>query len=119
MGLSFPPKIDKRCLLCEAEAFVPVLRRSDVPVLLNRTYDDPQSARRAPVGQLDIACCQNCSFVTNLAFDPSLITYDPKYENDQTHSPAFGLHLSAMAQRVLNAVQGKSEIGIVEVGCGQ
>jgi len=109
----------KPCPLCGSESFFPLIERPKVPVLLNRVYDNPDDARRAPVGKLDIVACKDCHFVFNRAFQPNLITYDANYDNDQTYSQTFEAHMSAMARRVLDSLPRRGQVAILEVGCGQ
>jgi hypothetical protein len=90
-----------------------------VPVLLNRLYDSFAAAKRAITGRLRIVACRTCGFVFNAAFDPSLVDYDARYENDQGNSPAFSAHMDAMADRILDGLRGRTDIGVVEIGYGQ
>jgi SAM-dependent methyltransferase len=107
------------CPLCAGASIFPLFERHDVPVLLNRLYDTVAAAKRAVTGRLRIVACRKCGFVFNAAFDPSLIEYDARYENDQGNSPAFSAHMSAMADRILDGLTDRTGIGVVEIGCGQ
>jgi len=45
--------------------------------------------------------------------------YDPEYDNDQMGSPAFGIHVEAMIDRVLAMCRQNKTTHLVEVGCGR
>ena len=107
------------CPLCAAGPASLLFERRNVPVLLNRLYDSAAAARGALTANLRIAACDRCGFVFNSAFDPSLIGYDSRYENDQGNSPAFSAHMSRMADRILGASVDRADIAVVEIGCGQ
>ncbi len=118
----FPPPASgaaAACPLCTAASTSVLFERRNVPVLLNRLYDSAAAARSALTANLRIAACDGCGFVFNSAFDPSLIGYNFRYENDQGNSPAFAAHMSLMADRILGASTDRNDIAVVEIGCGQ
>lgn len=107
------------CPVCNSSDARVFDRRDRVSILQNRLYDTAQSARQAPTGRLEMAACNECSFVWNAAFDSKLMNYDPSYENDQSKSAVFKEHLQQRIVRILEAFDGRSNHHIVEVGCGQ
>jgi hypothetical protein len=106
------------CVLCGSRAETILVQDLD-PVLSNRLYGSAHEARNAPTGRLDIAACSTCGFIFNKAFDPRIVTYDPRYENDQARSPSFAEHMSNVANRVLDRTKGDESARVVEIGCGQ
>src|SRR5690606_14581718 len=56
----------------------------------------PEAALDYPTGDLRLAFCPSCGFVTNLAFDPSLSEYSARYEETQ----AFSAHFVAFAKEL-------------------
>ncbi len=109
----------ERCPVCDGDSLAALFERGRVPTVLNRLYAGCSRARRALTGQLEIVVCRSCGFAFNRRFNPSLVAYDTDYENDQGNSPAFAAYISAMADRVLRALDGRDSIEIVEIGCGQ
>jgi SAM-dependent methyltransferase len=106
------------CPVCSFQAtYVRLDQRPSVPVLQNKVWPDPDSARSAPTGRLDMVKCAQCGFAWNAAFDDRLVEYDPLYDNDQAQSGSFYAHMSEMAARVASRVGDRSRI--VEIGCGQ
>jgi hypothetical protein len=105
------------CPLCESGDLLVFLERQNVPVHQNMTFRDATAARCAPRGDLELACCRTCGFVTNVAFREELLRYGEGYENDQTRSPTFEAHAEGrVASLVESGVRGQL---VVDVGCGQ
>lgn len=106
------------CLHCKSSEVGTVLVRETVPVYQNALYEDRVTAVDAPTGRLEIVTCKDCGATFNGAYDPSVISYDQGYENDQSNSSSFFAHMNAMADRVLSCLPSSSGV-VVEVGCGQ
>jgi len=94
------------------------LRRANVPVHQNLLMAEAAAARRATRGTLALNVCPDCGFVFNAAFDPSLLSYGPDYDNTQTLSAAFERHVAGLVRELVE-VQGVRGCRIVEVGCGK
>jgi hypothetical protein len=90
-----------------------------VPFMQNIRCESPQSARDVPQGQLEMTGCEMCGFVWNAAFDPKLLRYDEHYENDQSMSGAFTVHLLERIDAVSEVLSEVHDPVMVEVGCGQ
>lgn len=52
-----------------------------VPILQNKVYPDPNTAKTAPFGILNIVMDNKTPFAFNADFDASLINYDKDYDN--------------------------------------
>lgn len=91
---------------------------SGVPVNSCLLVDDVETARGFPRGDLRLAWCDGCGFVTNLAFDPSRATYSQDYEETQGFSAHFRAFIEDLSYRWVRAhgLQGKD---VVEIGCGK
>jgi SAM-dependent methyltransferase len=107
------------CPLCHGKDLTLCFARERVPVFQNVRYETRAEALAAAVGRLLITHCNNCGFVFNAGFDTSLAVYSPRYENDQTVSPAFCLYLDEIADRVLGRLDPGGGPVVLEVGCGQ
>ena len=95
----------------------PFLVRRSVPVHQNLVAPTAAAARVVDRGDLVLAACASCGFVSNIAFDPALVRYGPGYDNCQLWSPQFDQHIEDRVSRLIErGVAGKR---IVEVGCGQ
>jgi SAM-dependent methyltransferase len=106
------------CPICGRDCGAPLLCREAVPVFLNQVYPAPDAAQQAKSGRLELAYCAACGLGFNSAFDPACAVYTEDYENEQSHSPAFGRHIDRMIERVVQSLDcGRG--AILEVGCGQ
>src|SRR4051812_15441199 len=71
-----------------------------------------------PRGDLVLALCETCGFITNQAFDPTLSTYSAQYEETQGFSPHFRAFARDLAQRWIDTY-GIHNKHVVEIGCGK
>lgn len=108
---------DRRCPLCATPGRTSFLRLEAVPVNQNLLMTTYEAARGCERGDLDIAFCDTCGFIANLAFDPARLRYTPDYENAQSFSPSFRRYLADVASQLVSRhdIRGKR---VVEIGCG-
>jgi SAM-dependent methyltransferase len=103
------------CFGVELRSFYAVGR---VPAASCLMLDDEAEARAFPAGELSLAACESCGFITNSAFDPGLTRYTDDYEESQGCSPRFRDYVAELAggwvQRY--GLAGKT---VVELGCGK
>ncbi|HEY3887222.1 MAG TPA: class I SAM-dependent methyltransferase [Caulobacteraceae bacterium] len=107
------------CAICGSDRIEPLIARRDTPVFQNAVYADAATATAAPRGDLDYRRCQACGFVWNAAFSSDRLAYSPAYENRQSLSPAFDVHLKRRAAAARALIDGRGGAAIVDVGCGQ
>ncbi|MEM9783659.1 MAG: class I SAM-dependent methyltransferase [Pseudomonadota bacterium] len=105
------------CPLGTRSAPVPVFRFEAMPVLCNQLWPDRETARAAPVGDLDLAFCPETGLIWNRAFDPALMQYTEGYENALHFSPRFRDFADALARRLIDTYT-LSGAEVVEIGCG-
>ncbi len=105
------------CSLCEAKDLFVFSERTGVPVHQNLPLDSADAARKASRGDLRLACCRACGFVTNLAFRQELLRYGAGYDNDQTQSPAFEAYTDGLIASLIDS--GCKDRFVLEVGSGQ
>jgi SAM-dependent methyltransferase len=106
------------CPSCGAsglEAFYEVAR---VPVHSCRLVLSREEALSFPTGELRLALCHACGFVTNTAYDASLQDYSVAYEETQAFSPHFRSFLRKLAERWVERydLRGKR---VLEIGSGK
>ena len=78
-----------QCEACGSEGMVPFYELPGVPVhsvLLMRTLESAVGYSR---GDISLAYCPACGFVSNVAFDESFNDYGQQYEETQGFSPTF------------------------------
>ncbi len=70
-----------------------------------------------PKGNIHLALCRNCGFISNVAFDPSLHDYSEEYEATQSYSPTFNKFNTELAQRLIDTYDLHDK-RVIEIGCG-
>ena len=106
------------CPACAATGLRPVCSVARVPVNSCLMLDDHRSARAFPTGELRIAICPDCGFMTNTAFDARLTSYSTDYEESQGCSPRFREYMSDLSAKWVRRydLTGRN---VVELGCGK
>jgi SAM-dependent methyltransferase len=77
-----------------------------------------QAALDFPCGDIDLGFCEQCGFITNLAYDPQLAAYAPNYEDQQSFSPTFNQFALDLANRLIEKYDLRDKT-IVEIGCSK
>lgn len=87
------------------------------PALCNALWPTAAEAREAPRGEIELAFCDGCGLIHNVAFDPAVFRYSPAYDNSLHFSPQFQQYAEGLAARLIErfALRGKT---VVEIGCG-
>jgi SAM-dependent methyltransferase len=110
--------IEGACPSCSSESLQLFYSVDNIPVNSCLVVDSRQAGRAFPRGDLRIAVCEACGYITNTAFDLKRLRYDPTYEETQTFSPRFSLFEDELIERLLtdHDLFGKT---VVEIGCGK
>lgn len=90
----------------------------DVPINSVLLLKSRSEALAFPKGDVDLAFCENCGFITNISFQPDLIEYSSRYEETQGFSGTFNQFHHRLANYLIDKydLHGKR---IVEIGCGK
>jgi len=106
------------CPACESPSLRQFYEVDAIPTQSNLLMATRQQAVDQPRGDLKLAVCEACGFITNTAFDPATQELSGKYEATQGHSPTFSAFAKKLAQRWVDRYQltGKK---VLEIGCGQ
>jgi ubiquinone/menaquinone biosynthesis C-methylase UbiE len=80
--------------------------------------DTADAAETFPTAHVELAPCDECGFVANIAFEPRWSAYSPAYEDQQGFSPTFSGFATQLAQDWIARFDliGKSA---VEIGCSK
>jgi SAM-dependent methyltransferase len=107
-----------QCKSCSSSDLTVFYRLKDVPVNSCLLFNDRKSAQNYPRGELALAFCQQCGFISNLCFNPQLARYTEGYEEQQSFSPRFNAFARQLATRLIerHALRSKT---VVEIGCGK
>jgi SAM-dependent methyltransferase len=109
---------EKLCPICASTDVSVFFEISDVPVHIGVQWSDGDAARHCPKGNIELAFCRNCGFITNLAFDPVRLEYTEVYDNSLHFSPFFHEYARSLATRLIERYDLYNK-DIIEVGCGK
>ncbi len=89
---------------------------NNVPVNSVLLVDSRQEAVEFQRGDIRLAVCPACGFISNIAFDEALTQYSARYEATQGYSPTFNKFHRALAQDLIDRydLHGKD---VIEIGC--
>lgn len=106
------------CPVCCSRRTQRVIEIRDVPVFCNILLDSREEAVDVRKGDILLDHCHDCGHLFNSAFDPSLVAYEPIYENSLHFSPRFQEYARALAQELVDRY-ALCDKQIVEIGSGQ
>jgi len=106
------------CRACGGADLRSLLTVDRVPAVVGALWPTAAQARDAITGRLEMVICYSCSHISNVAFDRSLVDYDPGYENSLHFSPTFRQYADELAERLVERydVRGKT---VLEIGSGK
>jgi SAM-dependent methyltransferase len=106
------------CPVCGAKKWKIFFKISNVPVHCNVFWKSMESALNCPKGDIVLAFCPVCTYIWNLAFEPSRLEYTPSYENSLHFSPYFQGYAMSLAKRLIERYNLNNK-DIIEIGCGK
>lgn len=92
---------EKACPVCvfpNLKFFFEIL---DVPVYYHFLWSEQQTARNCSRGDIKLAFCPHCGFITNTVFDPTRLHYTQDYENSLDYSPRFQSYAQSLAAQLI------------------
>ncbi|NJR67752.1 MAG: methyltransferase domain-containing protein [Synechococcales cyanobacterium CRU_2_2] len=89
-----------------------------VPVHSCLMMPNPEEAKAFPCGDVSLAVCLHCGFITNTKFDAHWSAYAPNYEDQQSFSPTFNQFARELAQRLIDKYDLHNK-DILEIGCSK
>ncbi len=103
------------CLSLETEVFFEALQ---VPMRPDLLWQEREDALSAPKGDIQLAFCEVCGHVFNMAYNPDLVKYNQWYENSLHFSSRFQGYTRSVADRLMESYDLNRK-DIVEIGFGQ
>jgi SAM-dependent methyltransferase len=87
-----------------------------VPTQDGVLWPTPEEARAAPVGDIELCLCDECGYIGNVRYDPSLVRF-VGYDVSLDHSPSFQRFLDGLCERLVEtyALYGRT---VIDIGCG-
>jgi 2-polyprenyl-3-methyl-5-hydroxy-6-metoxy-1,4-benzoquinol methylase len=106
------------CPVCQNSETMIFFQADRLPVFCNVLWDSRTTAMTAPLARIQLAYCNECGLIYNVAFDSKLMQYSAAYEN----SLHFSQHFQQWAQESAGRLVEKYRLydkDIIEIGCGQ
>ena len=89
-----------------------------VPVHSVLLMPSREVATNYPKGDIALGLCEECGFVSNTLFNPSVHEYSAQYEETQGFSPTFRAFHSKLAASLIDKYNLRHK-KVVEIGCGK
>ena len=106
-----------QCPVCDGRDVAELVRRERLPVMQNVVWPTRAEALAAPCAPFALGVCASCGFAFNRRFDPALMVYDPRYDND-VPSAVFTDYYRSIG-RDLGARYDLTRAPVYDVGCGK
>lgn len=106
------------CQLCSSEEVSVFFEIMDMPVHIGILWPNRDAALNCPKGDIKLAFCKNCGFITNLAFEPFRLQYTQEYDNTLHFSPFFQKYAHSVASRLIERYDLHNKT-VIEIGCGK
>ena len=110
--------IDQPCPACGRRSLTVFFEEGDVPTNSCLLLDSPVEASGFPRGEIRVAFCDDCGFITNTGFVPGQAEYSQRYEETQGFSPHFMSFATELATRWV-ADYDLADRTVLEIGCGK
>lgn len=109
---------DQICPNCESKGLLLFLELRNVPLDCTSIMSTKTEALASPRGDIILGLCENCSFITNVAFNQRIVDDSIIYEDQQGFSPTFKTYIEKLADYLIKKYN-LSEKTIIEIGCGK
>ena len=110
--------LERPCPNCGSAALRVFYSQQGIPVNSCILMQSEAEARGYPRGDLRLAWCEACGFLTNAAFDPGKAEYSERYEETQAFSGTFNAFARSLAQRLVDRYDLRRKT-VLEIGCGK
>jgi SAM-dependent methyltransferase len=110
--------VDSPCAACGRSTVEVFHHQPDIPTNSCLLLESLDEATSYPRGELTLAFCPGCGFLTNTTFDAALSEYSERYEETQGYSARFVGFATDLARRWVQ----KYDLGgrtAIEIGCGK
>jgi hypothetical protein len=115
---SMSTKIKDICPSCGKSGMSPFYEAQGVPVNSCLMFSNQEEAVNLPTGNLILGFCDNCGFISNIAFNPSKIDYTTLAPEEQGCSETFNAFAHKLANHLIDTYNLHNK-HISEIGCGR
>ena len=109
---------DEVCPSCSIQGMSVFYEAKDAPVHSCVLMSTQQEALRFDRGDIVLGFCEECGFISNLAFNPNVLDYSELYEDQQCFSPIFNAFSQDLAKSLIEKFNLYDK-DILEIGCGK
>jgi len=106
------------CPSCEMNGMSSFHELRSFPVHSVLNISTREQALNYPRGGILLGFCDKCGFISNMAFDPTLLEYSDSCEESQDFSPTFNEFSKRLATRLVERHDLHNKT-ILEIGCGK
>lgn len=106
------------CPVCGSSGLRVFYTVIDVPASCNRLWRNKDDAINCPKGNIKLAFCPLCTFVSNIAIEPQKNQYDNQYDNSLFYSAHFQEFAKKLATCLVQRYRLHNK-NIVEIGGGK
>jgi hypothetical protein len=111
-------ELEMACPLCGSSRLWVFYTLTNVPASCNRLWKNKDDAINCPKGDIKLAFCRSCTFVSNMAIEPEKNQYDSGYDNSLFYSAHFQEFAKKLASTLVEQY-GLYNKNIVEIGGGK
>ena len=115
---SIDMSISYHCPSCDTPEMSIFYSRDGVPVHSVLLMPNKEVAINFPRGDIKLAFCEDCGFISNVAFDPRQHSYSSRYEETQGFSLTFNAFHRRLASRLIDRYDLHNKV-VIEIGCGK
>lgn len=108
----------KQCPGCSSSKITPFYEMRQAPAHSVLLFSSRDEAVNYVKGDIVLGFCQECGFISNVAFNPELHEYSARYEETQGFSPTFNAFSRRLAARLIEKHHLHNK-DILEIGCGK
>lgn len=106
------------CPSCGVQAMSTFYETRNIPVNNCLLLATEKEALNFPTGDIVLGFCENCGFISNVAYDLTKVDYSSTYEDQQCFSQTFNTFAQNLAKRLIDKY-ALHEKRILEIGCGK
>jgi hypothetical protein len=117
-GLKRTKQTKISCPLCGSHRLQIFYSVNDVPASCNRLWTNKDDAQNCPKGDIRLAFCPRCTFISNIAIEPQKNRYDNQYDNSLFYSAYFQKFAKKLAAELVQRYSLYDK-RIVEIGGGK
>jgi len=110
-------KVLTTCPICGSKYLQIFFQEANVPIHCNILWSKQVSAQNCPRGDIQLAFCPICNFITNIKFEQDKLEYNEAYANPLHYSSHFRDYARSLTKQLIEryAIYDKD---IIEIGCG-